>query len=111
MSEPTFTVQISDLTRNCDVWVMEREEANHTLYVSSPTPANKATDYAKQGFRLLTQKEADEKRRLEEEEQAAHIAEVGHDCWDFSEHYTFWNGRKEQDAYDCSVCGDNLQVG
>jgi hypothetical protein len=48
----------------------------------------------------------------DERKQAEHVAAKGHDCWDFPVHRTFRRqGGGTQDAYDCGVCGDLLQVG
>mgnify|MGYP005827971101 FL=1 len=63
------------------------------------------------GYRQLSPEEAVEHDRQTEIKVKAHIEEKGHDCWDNVVHLTFWNGYKQQDAYDCSVCGDCLQVG
>lgn len=89
MPEPTYRLEIP------------ADHPNVTIHVSD----------GKGGYRQLSPEEAVEHNRQAKIEHEAHVKEKGHDCWDFSEHYTFWNGHKEQDAYDCSVCGENLQVG
>ena len=49
-----------------------------------------------------------------EEEEAARLAEKGHDCSDFVIHYELDRGLGNGsffDVYDCGKCGENLQVG
>ena len=94
MPEPTIRIEIPN-----DIGLYESGAV--TISVSD----------GKGGFRQLTPEECVEHKRKEALEHKTHVREKGHDCWDFVEHSTFWNGRKHQDTYDCSLCGDNLQVG
>jgi len=57
----------------------------------------------------------DEIARIVAEDEAkaeAEVARKGHDCWDNPVHSLFRSSRGGmQDAYNCGICGELLQVG
>lgn len=63
-------------------------------------------------FEEMTAAEVAAERERGEQERQKSIAAKGHDCWANPVHRTFRSSRGGmQDAYDCGICGDLLQVG
>ena len=83
--------------------------------VKLPRDASKALVYKQNkggSFYQLTPEEVEAHWDEGERQMTEKIEAKGHDCWDFVVHSTFQrSGGGTQDAYDCSKCGDNLQVG
>jgi hypothetical protein len=91
---------------------MAEREPDDFITVEIPAFAGEVWKQVDGVFVKLT----DEERAVEyaeaEIKHAAKVKEKGHDCWQHPVHYTFESSRGgQQDAYDCGICGDLLQVG